>query len=441
MKKFSHLLILFLSISTLFIACDSDDDVIIEPVSYQLKVLLDESFENQAVEGANVNLINTSTQESYQLVTDSDGFANFYSVNPGSYNITATIQFSNDAYFNFFGTETTEDEVNFNGTAENVLINSTTTNLDIVLKTSKIGDLLFKQIYYSGSDTKDGATFRDLFFEIYNNSNEVIYADGLYFAQAFGKSNTNVESYSLSDGQYDWSQSIGQTKGANSNTDYVYADHVYQIPGSGTENPINPGESIVVAGTAINHKEPLTVDEKVYSVNDPTLTVDLSNADFEVYMQDYLVSVGSSGLTSDIDNPNVPNMNVAHRVNEKELLLNPQGRDSFIIFRADDFSTLDKLPSPQSTTVTSTTKLYVQIPNTIIIDGVETNNTDPSKLYPRRLSTAIDGGYQYTTKGTYSSQAIIRKVHTTFGDRKVLQDTNNSTDDFTVIDIPVPGAW
>lgn len=424
----------------MFTSCDKDD-VIIEPVSYQLKIVLDDSFENQTVENAKVSLTNTSTGENYELKTNSQGLANFDAVNPGTYNIVASIEFTKEAYFDFFGIETTQDQVNFNGSAENVLVNSSTSNLEIVLKTSKIGDLLFKQIYFSGSDVRNGAVFRDLFFEIYNNSNEIIYADGLFFAQAYGRTKTNVETYTLADGQYDWAKSIGQTKGDKSNSDYVYADHIYQIPGSGDSYPINPGESIVVAGTAINHKEPLTVGEKTYSVNDPSLTIDLSNADFEVYLQDYLVSQGSTGLKSDIDNPNVPNIEVGYRLNAKELILDPLGRDSFMIFRTDDLNTFDKLPNPQATTVTSNTKLYVQIPNAIIIDAVETNHSDPSKLYPRRLSTALDGGYQFAPKGSYSSQAIIRKVIKNFGDRKVLQDTNNSTDDFTVIDIPVPGAW
>lgn len=83
----------------------------------------------------------------------------------------------------------------------------------------------------------------------------------------------------------------------------------------------------------------------------------------------------------------------------------------------------------------------MQIPNDIIIDGVEVNAEDNSRLFPRRLNSAIDGGYAFVPKGAYSSQAIVRKVVKEVDGRKILQDTNNSTNDFEVIDVPVPFGW
>jgi len=314
-------------------------------------------------------------------------------------------------------------------------------NNDIItLKTSRIGDLVIKQVYYTGSDTKEGALFRDQFFEIYNNSNEVIYADGLYYAQVYGNSSTTVKDYTLANGQYDWSLSSEQTE-SNANSDYVYADHVYQIPGAGNQYPINPGESIVVAGTAINHKEPLTVGTKTYSVNDPSLTIDLSGADFEVNYIDYFTAIGASPYGSDYDNPAVPNVNIAYRANEKDLILDPLGRDAYVIFKSDDFTSYNQIVSPKTTTATSSSRRYVQIPNSVIIDGVAINKEDPTKVVASRMDSSIDGGYATVASGSYSSTSIIRKIVQEFGGRKVLQDTNNSTNDFETSNLPVPGGW
>ena len=422
------------------VSCSKDDNIIV-PVAFETKVTFDGNFNNKEVEGVEVFLTSTTSNNSYTAKTGADGIVKFEAVNPGIYNIAATLTFTNDQYEVFFGLPTDQADVNFSGALENVTINDSSLNDDVVvLKTSKIGDLVIKQIYYTGSDVSDGALFRDQFFEIYNNSNEVIYADGLYYAQLLGNNSTTVRDYTLANGQFDWSKSPEQTK-ANPNTDFVYADHVYQIPGSGQEYPVNPGESIVVAGTAVNHKQPLTVGSETFSVNDPSLTIDLSKASFEVYYADYLNANGGSPYPSDYDNPDVPNVIIAHHVNERELILDPSGRDSYVIFKTGEFSSFEKIVSPKTTTPTADSKRYLQIPNEVIIDGVAINREDPTRVVPARMDVSIDGGYMVVPSGSYSSTSIIRKVAQEFGERKVLQDTNNSTNDFETANLPVPGAW
>lgn len=440
MKQLNNLLIL-ITISLVGLISCSKDVPIIQPVSSDITVNFGKEFASKSIDGISIEMKGISNSNSYTATTNTNGEATFPSVNPGVYNISATIQFTKEQYTSFFGISSTENVVNFSGTLENVNINTVDNSFALELKTSRIGNLLFKQIYYASSDFLNAAGTRDFFFEVYNNSNEVIYADGLYFAQAYGKTNTTISTTTLANGQYDWSKSIGQSKGSASNTDFFYADHVYKIAGSGNEYPVNPGESIVVATSALNHKAPLTTDFTTYQVPNPELTVDLSNADFEVNLVDYLNSIGGFTLDTDIDNPSVPNLEVAHRVNAKDLILDPLGRDSYIIFKTEDFLSYDALPDPRATTVTATTRKYVQIPNSVVIDAVETTSEDPARTAPRRLDTSLDGGAIFVPKGSYSSQAIIRKITQEFGERKVLQDTNNSLNDFDVIDTPVPGGW
>src|SRR5690606_5992471 len=145
----------------------------------------------------------------------------------------------------------------FNGVQEYVNVIANLTAITIDIKSARLGDLVIKQVFYAGSHATQGASFRDQFIEIYNNSNEVIYADGLYIAQLYGKNNMTVNATSLANGQFDWSKSLGMTAGSAANTDYVYADYVLQIPGSGTQYPIQPGQSLVIAQNGSNHKAPL----------------------------------------------------------------------------------------------------------------------------------------------------------------------------------------
>jgi hypothetical protein len=441
MKRMYKLFALLCVFAITFSACSDDDDVI-EPVDYEVTVKFDESLDEKVAENVNLTLTSTTSGKKYEITTKSDGVGMFVGIVPDTYNLSASLVLSKEEFSTLFGYDSGQDESTFNAVADNLTINnaSTLTN-ELTLLTSRIGDLLFKQIYYVGSDTKEGAVFRDVFFEIYNNSNEIIYADGLYFATTMGNVKNTVEDYTLDNKQFDWSKSIGQTMGDKSNSDYVYVDHIFQIPGGGTDYPMEPGQSIVIAGTAINHKTPLVVGDKEYSVQDPSLTIDLSNATFEVNLIEYLESVGRSPYATDIDNPDVPNMNVTYNAFMRELIPDTNGKDGFIIFRSDDIESYPKLPTPDVTAVTEDTRLQIQIPNSVIIDGVETNYVDDSKLYPRQLSTATDGGYAFVPKGAYSSQSLIRKVVKEVGGRKILQDSNNSTNDFEVLDLPVPFGW
>ncbi len=439
MKKVTQYLILFCISLGIFTSCEKDENII-APVEVTIATQFDENFDHKKIQEVSITLKNTNSGDSYTIDSDTSGKA-IFSVSPGNYNISATIIMTPAEFETFFGFASEQESIGFNGVLENITINdSQEISPLITLLSSRIGALVIKQVYYAGSDVKVGAMFRDIFYEIYNNSNETIYLDGLYFGVLYNNSSRTVKSYTLANGQLDWEQSIGQDKGAKSNANYCYADNIYQFPGDGKSFPLLPGKSTVVAGTAINHKEPLVIGDKTYTVQSPELVTDLSNADWEVNLIEYRKGLGLSPYITDIDNPNVPNIKIIHTVN-KELILDPMGRDSFVIFSTKEYDSFLKVPSPKKTSVSSTTRFYVQIPNSIIIDGVETNKEDPASLYPRRISASIDGGYAFVPKGRFSSQAIIRKVKTTIGGRKILMDTNNSSNDFEVAEPPTPGSW
>lgn len=284
MKKILSIFILLFAFIIQSCSNDDNENEALKPVDFSVSLKYDATFNSQVVKKASVTIVNTETANKYTVESDETGVALFKQILPGTYSITSTKVIQSAEFTETFGYTPTEAEINFNGAESSVIVNATATTANIEMKTSKVGDFVIKQIYYGGSDTKKGAVFRDQFIEIYNNSNTVQYADGLYMAQLTGSTTTTVASYSLPNGQFDWSKSEGMTMGNTANTDYVYGINIIKIPGNGTQYPVEPGKSIVIAQNAINHKANYVDNNgKAVSILSPELTVDLSTADFEAF--------------------------------------------------------------------------------------------------------------------------------------------------------------
>ncbi|MCJ7932745.1 MAG: DUF4876 domain-containing protein [Chryseobacterium sp.] len=433
---------LFLPVLILITGCKREDDFggggELQPVPFTITAKYD-AVKLSGKNAANVDVIleNTSTGDKIIGKTDANGELKFEAILPGTYNITAESKMSKQEYQELFGASIASAEAHFGGMQEKVTINANISSTIVTLSSGRVGDLLIKQVYYAGSSTTEGAVFRDHFLEIYNNSDETIFADGLYVALLEGNTNSNVTSYTLANGQYDWSKSAGNNIGGSANTEYVYANTVIRIPGSGSQYPIYPGESIVIAQTAINHKAPYdNINGQSVSIKKPELTVDLSGADFETYLGDYLTANGGSPYMYDIQNILVPDMKIIHwSAASKDLLLSPTSRPAFVIFKAadDEVALFAKVPSPKSVTG----PLFARIPKKIIIDGVDT--TDKELKAPKDLPVDIDATRAFIKDETgapypdYSSYSIIRKIKEVVNNRAVLMDTNNSQNDFTTI--------
>jgi len=426
-KTLSIFIILF---GLIIQSCSNDDNEseALKPVDFSVSLKYDAAFNSLNVKKASVTIVNTETANKYTVESDETGVAVFKQILPGTYSITATKVIQSAEFTETFGYTPTEAEINFNGSESSVIVNAATSVVNIEMKTSKVGDFVIKQIYYGGSDTKKGAVFRDQFIEIYNNSNTVQYADGLYMAQLTGSTSSTVLAYSLPNGQFDWSKSEGMTIGSAANTDYVYALNIIRIPGNGTQYPVEPGKSIVIAQNAINHKANyIDNNGKAVSIVSPELTVDLSTADFESFLGTY------SGDTYqyDIQNPAVPDVTIAYWGNSNnDMIFDSLGRQAYTIFKMTDaeFAALKKYKNPKGDA-----NLALQIPVTVLIDGVDTTRDLGSNLVPKKLPSQIDGGNTYIPSGAYSSKSVMRKTKTTIAGRIVLQDTNNSTSDFVEV--------
>ncbi|MCH7400389.1 DUF4876 domain-containing protein [Belliella kenyensis] len=417
----------FFGLILIAIACgERDDTPRVEPTNVTIQTTYSDDFDNKPASSVTVSIRNTTSQQVFEGVTGADGTLLLESVPSGLYDITGTITMSSEAFFSFAGYLPDGDEVVFNANMTAVQINPNASSFVLELVSGRLGSLVIKQVYFAGSDRVDGAQFRDQFIEIFNNSTEVQYMDGLYIMGIAGRNSNTPADFTLPNGQWDWSKSVGMSATGDPNNDYVYPKWLFQFPGSGQQYPVQPGKSVVLASTALNHKAPFTGNNgTTISVNNPDLTVDLSGADFEVYLGNDV----PQPLASDLDNPNVPNMlNILWM--GTDLILDNNGREAIVLIQSDvDIRTFPRYPTPNTTTIGNNTVLRHQVPKSLVIDGVE-GQPSPTNQVPKMLPNDIDAGFFYVPGGAWSSEAGIRLTANSFGDRKVLKDSNNSENDF-----------
>ncbi|MDR3133576.1 MAG: DUF4876 domain-containing protein [Prevotellaceae bacterium] len=380
MKK--HLLLL-LTLAALPVACDKTGKV--EEIIVSVQVNTPAGVTPPAA--YEVEFINYNDKSKVEKTTDADGRVSA-SLLPGVYTISVSAEVFEQGF-----------SVIYSGSLVNENIVTDGASYSITVQAAKSGTLVFKEIYYTGSRTPSGSTyFRDQFYEIYNNSETVVYADGLCIGSLY----TNVASAN----QPTWDR---ENAG-----DYVYYQWLWQIPGNGTQYPIQPGESIIVSQYATNHQ---TEDKN------PTSPVNLLSSEFEGYI---------ANSTQHTDMPAV-NLELKYRAASFALmqfwLQTVNGPAIAIFFPAED-TNLTEL-----TTQVGSTAQGVAIPIRLILDAVETVANE-TQIQLKRIPTVLDAGATYVSE-TYNSKSVARKVKETKPDGRIIyQDTNNSTNDFEVQDTP-----
>jgi hypothetical protein len=239
--------------------------------------------------------------------------------------------------------------------------------------------IVFSEIYASGPPGA-GLYFHDKYVEFYNQSDTVQYLDGLVVARVYSNA----------------SQGLNYVN----DPEFVWSNNVWIFPGSGTDYPIQPGQFVVCAQDAIDHR-----------INAPQ-SVDLSQADFEFYKDD----------APDVNNPAIPNM---------IRIFQDSGVD-WLIGGETDALVLARVENPYNL-ATRNGLLLIRIED--VIDGVEYLR-DPSRLDLKKLTPKVDagaaGGVQF-----YTGRAMERRWIQENG-RWKLSNTNNSSVDFRIIDRPTP---
>lgn len=394
MKKIQYLLIMLMALM-FTVSCTNNDDQS-APVNFTVQLT---TSDNSVSDFSNftVKLTELKSNSPFSAKADNSGKVVFTDIPQGQYNIVA------------------EDDVNgvstMYGIKTNFTYSSEVQSLQLEVKSimsSLDKTFVLDELYFNQDLNNYMPIFNEDYFTIRNISDQPLYADGLCIAIC---------------AQYN---DIAEEEDGPMNSylkqDSIVISQLYQIPGDGHTYKVNPGESLVIAHSAVNNK--LDKDGNV----DPSKpnSIDLTGANFEIY-----VSHESSTTT---DNPEVPNLKVL--LSAYQAFWWPQGgscpimlvrlSDAQIKTMSENLVTLNRpgsnIPQP-----------HMLLPVSSVIDGVETGDIDgfTQKSLPLRIdksSILVTSNFGSYGEGNF----ISRKVITDANGKQTVQDTNDSANDFEV---------
>ena len=234
------------------------------------------------------------------------------------------------------------------------------------------------------------------FLELYNNADTTVYLDGILVARGFELA-------------YDYPNfPCAQYASVTNDPAGVWTRMIQKFPGTGRDYPLPPGQTIVVATDAIDHRE-------VHREG-----VDLRSAHFEFIGQ------------PDVDNPAVPNMIDAGLVNlDHGLYWAPLAAVVVVALPADIQSLHRGRPGPQSSTD------WVRLPRVGILDVLWIRSNYAAAPYPEcpRLVHSNFDREGAAMRGTDELVEVDfsvsrRSLPDLIKGRKVLQHTRTANADF-----------
>lgn len=408
MKRLNKYNVLALLLAVLATACNTDEDV---SIYYGLGVdlVFPEGYADTDMSRGSVTAMNTQTGQTYHL----DNVASSYEFQlpAGTYTVTVAMRSSNGAMISTFSAS--QDVSVFDDRY-----------LSLTLEQGTLGGLIFKEVYYNMCRPNGRTPYmRDNFYEVYNNTDETLYLDNCVLGILQGGQGSVPSCWVDADGQL--------------MKKYALEYYTVAFCGSGTDYPVAPGTGVVIACQAQNHIAETAAMYDPSNANAVMSPVDLTNADYEIFLGDYKPAVS-------IDNPNVPNMTVIYHTGSMNYFNLPYTGNAIILAKLPD--TTDPVSFAQDPANfmerpdgIGTTK-YMMIPQEYVLDGLNiVNNADRPNQRVVRLRSEVDAGIVFMAK-PYGAKSIRRKVESIAPDgRVILKDTNNSTDDFLRDVDPTPG--
>lgn len=386
-----------------FFSCS--DEPVVPTVEASIEIVRPEGIDDLQILKETVVFRNLSSGEEMRF-DSTEGLAIPVGIYECSYEAEAT-------YVNAGDEESAVVEGRLIGNAESVQVTAAGFKLvlPVYLSVDK-DDFIFEEIFFTGTRRASGSSYiGDTYFKIYNNTDHVLYADGLAICESKFKSTQF----------YTYTPDIRQ--------DEMTVHAIYVIPGNGTEHPVAPGESLVICDTGIDHR-----------ISNPN-SFDLSDADFEWYDE------STNPSHTDIDSPTVPNLDkwycytltvfIPHNRGFSSFALAriPIGKEAYLSDYYYDYEYTMYLPAG---TFPMSGSAY-RLPNEWIVDGV--NCSVETDRQWNVLPPSIDAGWTHC--GAMDSdenrffKSIRRKMlYLTDDGIKVLKDTNNSTADFNPDCVP-----
>lgn len=412
--KTKHLLAILIACMTVFSFTSCSDDEVRPTSQVSWKIAFPETA-NQAkvidmkVVFSNINtkaeyigqLTNKTVDNSVSIAVENDGIAVTATIPEGLYKIFA------EGKINYMIDSANTTVANIRAYQEAITVSDVEfkiQNETFTFYTPSQG-FVFEEIYFTGSTTPEGKQYSaDQYFKIFNNSDQVLYADGLAIA----------ESEFMTVEKNDYTPDIMDRS--------FSANFIFVIPGNGTEHPVEPGQSLVIALEGSNHLEA-----------NPN-SIDLSHADFEFY------DITKNDRFPDIQNPSVPDLDKWYSYTNTFTSLHNRGFRSYVLakmqvdketYLKDYAYTAEYIFKFNGNEFPMSTDTY-HIPNSWIVDAV--NCSIESDFQWIVTDPSLDAGWTYcgkvdSDKNRYN-KSIRRKVRAIENGRTILEDTNNSTNDF-----------
>lgn len=389
--KYVALLLLWAMIG----ACTDFGSAGVQHTDTQLSVTTPEGVKDLQIVSQKVQVTNLSTGTTTTLTTLDN-----LTLPEGLYDMvySADVTYTAQSSYN----ETAQAHGRLTGKAENVQVTGTTTHVKIdTYLSAETDDFIFEEIFFSGTLRSSGLQYYgDSYIKIYNNTDHVLYADGLAFCESKFKSTQYFE----------YSPDIRK--------DTMSVWSLYVIPGSGHDHPVLPGHSLIICDTGIDHR---TANPNSF---------DLSAADWEWY------DVSTRPDHMDIDSETVPNLDKWYCYTLSFYVLHNRGFTSFALARIP----IDKLQYLKDYKYTYKYTMYLpagtfpmeqdayKIPNSWIVDGV--NCSIEAKRLWNILPPSVDAGWTHCGKidkdETRYFRSVRRKLQYLNADGTMhLQDTNN----------------
>ncbi len=377
-------------------ACDDKLDAVQARVAPQVEMAMPASLEGAKIVSERIEVKNVSTGRSTVFTSWTD-----VELAPGLYD---------------FGYEA---EVELDGVTRHVTAFSPSVELTGGAATVSLqvfenlvnDDFIIEEIFFTGTLQSSGNQYYgDDYVKIYNNTDHVLYADGLTF----------VESKFLTTEKYDFKPDImGQA---------MTVQALYTIPGSGKDHPVLPGESLLLCDTGIDHR-----------VANPN-SFDLSGADFEWY------DISTQPAHLDIDGPTVENLDKWYCYTLSFFLLHNRGFRAWALARipVDKENYLQNYRYSYNYIIMNDKGTFpmsqnaYRLPNEWIVDAV--NCSVEAEYRWNVTAPTLDRGWTYCGTMDHDKtryfHSVRRKLLYVKDGRAVFQDTNNSTADFNPHCVP-----
>lgn len=268
---------------------------------------------------------------------------------------------------------------------------------------NKSDDFVLAEVFFAGTQTPEGKNYiGDKYFVLVNNSDSLLYADGIVLVESKFK---NTKQFTVT---------------PDIMASAMAADAIYRVPGDGTRFPVQPGAAFLIADNAIDHR----------TIN--SLSFDMSDANVEWY------DVSTNANVTDVDNPDVTNMDKIYCYTLTIWVPNNQGNTTFAIGRMPADITVeqylqdyrydyDYINVTQAGTFEMSASAY-RFPNAWIIDAV---NLCPHSEYQwLAVHQSLDAGFAYVGETGSDRTRFGKCVRRKRADDGKLVDTNNSSADF-----------